>query len=452
MITTSLHTGLKIFLIFIASLITSFLGGYIFSLSIPIYFYAAFFAFLSIILTFFIQPFAAFVILLFIRPLIDPLSKYGIGQSVNLLAIFSILYILFLVIVLSNDKQKSWKPCISVYFYFYLFISVLSFINIDDFNTGVTFFFKLCSLIAIYVLAYHLVQNERDAHKIFLTVALSSVIPIGNGFLQYAMGTGVQQGMDPTLRINSTFVLSNPYAMFLCIIIFVLIHLLFFQKSISKKFNVVLCGLLFLAAISLVLTYTRAAWFAFLIGLIIYSIKEKRLRIYLLFMGILCVALLYDQIIERFSDLYTPRKYGTNSLVFRMDLAGQLLRNAFPKHYFLGFGLGTSEYVAFKYTTYPLPPHNDFLRILIESGTIGLICFLIFFYMNFKYYFNKIRMYPARSYNVFMLVLLSVYVVASLGQNIFFFVTTTGYVFCFLGVTQKLNDMQDLHEKSPVTI
>lgn len=143
MITTSLHTGLKIFLIFIASLITSFLGGYIFSLSIPIYFYAAFFAFLSIILTFFIQPFAAFVILLFIRPLIDPLSKYGIGQSVNLLAIFSILYILFLVIVLSNDKQKSWKPCISVYFYFYLFISVLSFINIDDFNTGVTFFFKL---------------------------------------------------------------------------------------------------------------------------------------------------------------------------------------------------------------------------------------------------------------------------------------------------------------------
>lgn len=449
---TSLSTGLKVFFTIILSLFISFIGGYIFSLSIPIYVYAAAFAFFFIVLTFFIHPYAAFIALLFIRPLLDPLCKYGIGKGINLLSLFSVLFILFLIIVMSVDKEKSWKPSTSFYYYLYLLAAVFSLINIDYLNSGVTFFLKLVSLLAIYLLAYHLVQNERDAYLIFLTVALSSIIPMVNGFFQYATGGGVQQGMDETLRINSTFVLSNPYAVFLCINIFTLIYLLFFKKSESKKFNLFLYSLLLLALISLILTYTRAAWFAFLIGLIVYAIKEKRLRIYLFLLCIMGMALLHQQIIERFSDLITPRKYGINSLEFRMDIGKQLLQNAFPKHPFLGFGIGSSEQVAIEYTTYPLPPHNDFLRILIESGVIGLLCFINFFYMNFKYYITKIKKYPDRSYNIFMLVLLAVYAVASFGQNIFFFVTITGYIFCFLGVTQKLNDIEDLNEKSLVTI
>ncbi|MCF6158931.1 MAG: O-antigen ligase family protein [wastewater metagenome] len=453
MTTTSFTTGIKVFLTIIVSFIISLFGGYIFSLSIPIYLYAAIFAFLFIMITFFVHPYAAFIVLLFVRPLLDPLCKYGVGKGVNLLAIFSGLFIVFVIIVMSIDKQKSWKPSISGYFYLYLLAALFSLVNIENLGSGITFFLKLISLIAIYLLAYHLIQNEHDAYKIFLTVALSSIIPMGNGFLQYATGSGVQQGMDETLRINSTFVLSNPYAAFLCITIFVLIYLLFFKKSKSKKFNLCLYMLLLLALVSLVLTYTRAGWFAFLVGLIVYSIKEKKLRIYLFLLCFVSVILLHDQIINRVSDLIAPRKYGINSLEFRMDIGKQLLKNALPEHPLLGFGIGSSEQVAIEYTSYPLPPHNDFLRILIESGIIGLLCFINFFYMNFKYYVNRIKKYPGRRpYNVFMLVLLAVYAAASLGQNIFFFVTITGYIFCFLGMTQKLNDLEDQNEKNLNTV
>lgn len=452
MTTASFTTGIRIFLTFVLSLIISLFGGYIFSLSIPIYFYAAVFAFLFIVITFFIHPYAAFVVLLFVRPLLDPLSRYGADTGINILGLFSILFISFIFIVISMDKEKSWKPSLSRYFYFYLLAAGFSLINLDNFNSGAAFFLRLISLLAIYLLAYHLIQNERDASRIFLTVALSSIIPMGYGFIQYTTGSGVQQGIDTTLRINSTFVLSNPYAIFLCIIIFVLIYLLFCKKSASKKFNLLLYALLLLALISLVLTNTRAAWLAFLIGLIVYAIKEKRLRIYLFILCIFSATFFHQKIVDRFSDLITPRKYGINSWDFRKDLAKQLLTNAFPKHPFVGFGIGSSEEVATEYTTYPLPPHNDFLRILIESGIIGLLCFINFFYMNFKYYIKKIKKYPARTYNVFMFALLTVYVVASFGQNIFFFISTTGYIFCFLGVTQKLNDIEDLHEKNSVPV
>jgi O-antigen ligase len=41
----------------------------------------------------------------------------------------------------------------------------------------------------------------------------------------------------------------------------------------------------------------------------------------------------------------------------------------------LGFGLGTSTYVS----TNGLPPHNDYVRALVEGGIVGLIIYLAFF-------------------------------------------------------------------------
>jgi len=447
-----LGIGVKYFLSISLYLTLVIIGGYIFSFSIPYYFYAAFFAFLLIMLLFFIQPFYAFITLLFLRPLLDPLSEYKIAANVNLLAIFSLLFIGLLIVILINDQTKSWKPCISGYFYPYLLVSVFSCANLENYFGGLIFFTKLCSLLSIYLLAYHLVNNKHDGYIIFLTVALSSIIPIGYGLLQYAIGGGVRQSkMDETLRINSTFVLSNPYGFFLCVVILVFIYLLFSKKR-AKLFKLYSYGMIFLAFVSLVLTYTRTAWFSLVVGLIIYAVKEKRLRIFLLLLGILGAAILHQEIIERISDLFAPRRYGTNSWEFRINITRQLLENAFPKHYILGFGIGSSEEVAAKYTQYSLPPHNDIIRALIETGVIGLIFYSTFFFKNFMYYINKIRKYPERSYNLFMLVLLSVFIINSCGQNLFFFITTTGYLFCFLGVTQKLNDIDDINEKNHITV
>ena len=447
-----LGAGVKYFLSISLCLTLAIIGVYIFSFSIPFYFYAAFIAFLLIMLLFFIQPFYAFITLLFLRPLLDPLSEYKIAASVNLLALFSLLFIGFLILILFNDQTKSWKPCISGYFYPYLLVSVFSCANLENYFDGLIFFTKLCSLLSIYLLAYHLVNNKHDGYIIFLTVALSSIIPIGYGMFQHFTDGGIQQGQTiETLRLNSTFVLSNPYGFFLCVVILVFIYLLFSKKG-EKLFKLFSYGMLCLAFVSLLLTYTRTAWFSLGVGLIIYAVKEKKLRIYLLLLGILGAAILHQEIIERISDLFTPRRYGTNSWEFRINITRQLLENAFPKHYFLGFGIGSSEEVAAKYTQYSLPPHNDVIRVIIETGVLGLIFYSTFFFKNFTYYINKIRKYPERSYNLFMLVLLSVFIIISCGQNLFFFITTTGYLCCFLGVTQKLNDIDDINEKNHITV
>jgi O-antigen ligase len=145
--------------------------------------------------------------------------------------------------------------------------------------------------------------------------------------------------------------------------------------------------------------------------------------------------------------LIQPRRYGINSLQFRLDIAKQLLENAFPEHFLVGFGLGSSEHVAARYTKYMLLPHNDFLRSLIETGLIGLIGFIVFIIMNFKYYIQRVRQFPSRPYNLFMFALLSTYVVVAFAQNISVFISTAGYVFCFLGVTQKLNDLEEINNK-----
>ena len=101
--------------------------------------------------------------------------------------------------------------------------------------------------------------------------------------------------------------------------------------------------------------------------------------------------------IGRLINVESTRHEITGSL--RLAIDRDLLK-MFPHRPFLGWGLGTFEYVypQFRsfYTSYYIDEaHNDYLQLLIELGAAGFITMIWFLWLVFRIGSKKLRNWPA---------------------------------------------------------
>jgi len=402
----------------------------------------------------FLNPMLGFMILLFIRPLAEPLGDYYLVWKVNFLGVFSFINILFAFYVLIKTKNVRLFPENIKWFYIYLFIALLSIANSPDIGISFIFLMKLISIMALFLLAYNLPKSLDDALKIIKVLFLASIIPILYGLFQLITGQGVQTPpsgpLEGVSRINSVSSVSNGFAYYMGIIIllFVLRQFYSHRKAESAVNIFIFAG----ALVCLVYTYTRAIWLSSLLSLGCIAVFEKKLRRWLVILALICIPLFSGEISKRFDDLKNPPEYGGNSLEFRFTITKELLFKAVPKHPLLGFGLGVSaEEVSARYTKYrQVLPHNDYIRVLIETGVLGFIVYLVFLGKMFFYLLGLIRRKVNFHANTVFFGILMFYLISSMGQNIFTSVAGLGYIFVLMGLAQKINDISeaDKEEKS----
>lgn len=385
-----------------------------------------------------LNPTLMFLLLLLIRPLVDPLRSYGLGGGLNLLGIFSFFNVLIFVLVLMKRKGIKFFPPSIKWFYFFTIISVISFLNLTNAVDSIVYVFKLLSLIAIFLLSYNLPNSVADGIKILKCLLFSAVIPILYGFYQIITKEGIVQDLTGYKRINATFVLSNPFAFYLGIIILsvLLLHFVFRYKEMKSLF--ILTG----AFICLYFTYVRVVWIALSMSLLYIAIFEKKIRKWVIFL-ILIVALFFSKgIVSRFMDIYHPPKIGTNSLAFRIEIGRELLINVLPKYYLFGSGIGTSEEIDTKSTKFSKLPHNDYIRVLLETGVFGFIAYIGFLLSMLMLLIKFSAFHPeTKNINVFFTGILLFYLITSFGQNCFSYMSVSGYVFCLMGLAIKFNEL-----------
>ncbi len=402
---------------------------------------------------FLLNPMWGFMTLLFIRPLVDPLRTYYLVERVSLLGVFSFINVLFVFYVLIKAKNIRIFPENIRWFYIYLFIGGLSILNSPDMGISLIAMVKLLSLLALFLLAYNLPENFDDALKIIKAILISAIIPIIYGIYQLITKQGVQ---IPTVgeladvpRILSTFSLSNAFAFYLGMIILLYILIQFYShKKVERAVNIlILVG----GFVCLVYTYTRAIWLSLSLSLSCIAVFEKRVRRWLIILALICIPLFYNEVLKRFDDLVNPPPaYRTNTLVGRIEMAKMLLFEAFPEQPFLGFGLGVSADVLEQYTSanHKNIPHNDYIRVLLETGILGFIAYLVFLGKIFFYLLDLIRRKVNFHANIVFFGILILYLVSSMGQNIFLNISGVGYIFVLMGLAQKINDISEINKEN----
>ncbi len=282
------------------------------------------------------------------------------------------------------------------------------------------------------------IKQNKKKNNIFLKVILASaVLPALAGFWQIFRRIGLEDEAG-FIRIYGTFAHPNPFSYFLVVVLILLIC--FFINTNSKTEKKYYLFSIILGITLLIFTYSRGAWAAFLIALFLFGFLKYRKQLFLgsIIFGLFLFFLLFiNNWLYRnynFSLLYSfapTRRLAetlkwhpyTSSLLWRLEL-WEDMKDAFWERPFFGQGLGTFEEEALKRRgpySGSLEAHNDYLRITVELGIIGLISYLL---LILVFLGNIIILYKKttdESFKTFCLGFLTLFIslfLISFGENI----------------------------------
>ena len=235
---------------------------------------------------------------------------------------------------------------------------------------GVKEWARLASGLAIYLMATEVVHDERQARRFTVVILASSLLPLAVGWLQRLTGSGYFflgfVGTEFAYRPQGTFAHPGILGSYLVIMLTMATTAYFGAPSAARRAALIGWGAA--TAGCLALTLARTEWLGFLVAMTVLGLlKQRRLAIMIL----VCAAVLLASV-----PLLRERLTATESVFWRLDLWQAAYSLAWPPS-FLGLGLGTSPWHVNQIL--PLvdsPPHNDYLKVLLETGLLALLAYL----------------------------------------------------------------------------
>ena len=236
---------------------------------------------------------------------------------------------------------------------------------------GIVDTFKLATVVLIVLVLNELLRDEHTFRLILYAVFLSAAIPVAVGALQFLAGSGLHYS-GGFARVHGTFNHPNPYAIYLTTLLIMGAAIF---RYVRDRVRVPLALLLLACGVMLVLTYTRSAWIATVAGLLVVGGLQGKKAIMIVGLAAVAVALFVPSVAARFSDLdetSTATGQAGNSLVWRFEYWQQAIDlNHNP---LLGIGLSAVRIEGSEEKA----PHNDFIRVYVETGVLGLAAYLWF--------------------------------------------------------------------------
>ncbi len=378
------------------------------------------------------------LILLAFRPTLDYWRDYNIFASrffvFNINAALSLFLLVWSVIFFVNNYTYFKKIPLKIIWLIFIVWCTLS--AIFTYNLFSTFIetLKLTSLFAMFGVCYIMSEKDKDKFRnnFLKSLMVGAVIPITVGVYQLVTKTGMTID-EISNRIYGTFAHPNVLATFALLLLVVLVNeFINTAKEDIKKLNLLkFFGVILLATIAF--TYTRIAWIgvAFLfisIGLIYY----RALLLYVLGIVILFYAVFYPTnryLIKNYNihlqssgiiNRLTNRNPDSDSINWRTDVITKVIP-LFREKYLIGYGYGTFPKVwddnkdVQNIWDNTSEAHNDYIKIALESGIIGLILFLIIF--SSLLYKQIIIAFKTNFKNIVFLTSILIYLILSLSDN-----------------------------------
>lgn len=322
-----------------------------------------------------------------------------------------ILFSPFILFIFPNSSFKLYFKNNSFeyinFLLFWILYSLITLIWVKDYSAWAKMFFTLFNGYLLTCFIRFNFKSNNDYIRSFKIIEFSSFIFGCIAIYEIYTGNYLflnERSLDyyqSRSQIVSTIglrtpvsIFSNPnnYAFFIVFSIFISIGLVNFKKTFLGK--LISLFFVFLFILLLLSTQSRSGFIGFSLGLLVFglikfkSISRKslwKLAIFFILLFSYFIPLIIENI-NLFASLATidfDKNYGSD--LIRINL----LKNGFyflKDSLFLGVGLGNIEYYMEHFKIFQVESitniHNFWMEILVSSGIIVFILFLIIFYRN----------------------------------------------------------------------
>ena len=396
----------------------------------------------------FVKPEYCVLFLAFYFPLEPFLLKFVPDEVYVYVRYFSegLIYILLLSVgfrLLSRSKKIISTP-IDLPLFLFIIVAVASLIiNLVEPMTGFLGLRQILRFIVLFYVIVYLNLPKGYIKKIILIIlaifVLQGILGIGQAIIgapadefllpseRRSIGgvqltTGTIQFWESGQRIFATMGRYDQLGTFLCFFMLILAAILYESKSVDKK----IYWMIFLLGIpALILTYSRASWFGFILGIFLISVIFKRdkkvLIVFLLILSFIVSYLAYSGIVvrylidvprqtvmERFFEAFSYERwrgeyYGLGRLYFVINTPTVVIKNSplfgvGPGQY--GGGAAAALHNTTAYNKLGLPfgvfgtegfIDNNWMSLLGETGILGLSLYIWMFVALFIYSMRVFR-------------------------------------------------------------
>jgi len=378
-----------------------------------------------------------FFLFLFLRPIIDFATDqklFSIGNvTVNLLFVYGGLMLLFSLIVLTVNFQELKERKLIWLWLLFIAWSLVSLTYSFDIISSVKELFRYLSIFFSFALGAILIKKSQDLTMLIKVIIFSSLIPALVALAQFFFGSGLMEG--GLNRLYGTMAHPNMLAFYLLLPITLSVFIFLTVKKNRIESYVYLAIAVFLSFI-LIFTYTRGAYVALLLIFLLIGLLRFRKFLMAAGLGLLVLYIVALPFQERFNTIFQADPYG--SISWRVGL----YRDSFSyimESPVIGQGVGLAETVISKNRDFRLgaaQPHNDYIRLALDGGVIGVTLYLILiitlFHELIKFYRQEDRA-RLKMLNVFVLAFAFSLYAMSLGDNILNDTTLEWHFWALLG-------------------
>ncbi len=375
------------------------------------------------------------------RPLLQPFAMermlvFGVPIT-GLMALQLAIFTMFWGIA---RKDFSFRVPNVLPLYVLLFFALLSVINSVDVYASMAGFAKLVTAVMSYVLVYNIIKTEDDARKLLFVIVLATLIPMVVGYYQFFTESGGMALGGLTNRVKGTLGLANAYGIYLALSLCAAVMLLLHPRwRVNKR----LLGMAVASmVVSSVIALNRGTWIALSFGVAVatmFYIRKIRIR-WVLFGAVVVFGLFSNLIYERFQQL-EGGYYEMNTLERRVAYWKSTLAFV-PEHLLVGSGIGTAQQVMEGRFDVADVTHNDYLRLLLETGIFGLAAYLFFLGRQAWLALRRLRYKNLWYVNYPALITITYFIIISMPQNIYDHMVNLPLFFSLIAISYRLVEFE----------
>lgn len=359
--------------------------------------------------------------------------QIGIGGLIN--AIVIIIAILLVFEKPGEVPRKAyvmWLP--------FLIVALLSIPISPDKSGAIRSWLGQISSFAIFVSAFHFVRTPEEFRKCVRLILWSALFPCFFGFVDIALHHGSAGDDGEGFRVASTFGHPNEFAFYLTLIIALAFYMI---KTLPKKNyfrnSVALGAYMLLLFGMLILTKTRSAWFACILGFALYAVFfQPRYLLYMLVLGVL--ALFVPGVADRLADLDHGNQVSgyskLNSFAWRVYLWESGLKWMTPAHYLFGYGF--TSFKEFSPVFFPLAgkinwnAHSLYVQIIFELGAAGVATYFWIYYHALTRLKTMLKLDKLAAFTLIIIVIN--YLISSASDNMIDYLAFNWYLWFSVGI------------------
>jgi len=338
----------------------------------------------------------------------------------------------------------------------FLLLVLLSLAYSIDRNSSFEEFIRIIGLFLLFLYSYAAIKDKKFFKALVLSMVIGAIIPALIGLYQFFNHSGWWDKTIGLYRIQGTFLHPATFSFYLLLIIPVVWA---YWASVRKSGNK-LASLFFLTLAAfflflVVASLTRGAWVGLLAMIFIYGVFKNRKFLIAAGVVLILAYLVVPAIQSRVDDVINP-KYNS-SFVIRQRIVDTTLPAAFKSPIY-GYGFGAFETIHDRYNeeahTYEsLQAHNDYLRILIELGMIGLILYISLFsslYLKVHELIGKTRDIENKNYLFSLVIIWAGALAISFGDNILRTMEVQYLLWAYTGAVLAFTTYNTSNSSSPL--